>query len=579
METVALNPLVQGVTHTHTPGQTILTQGRSAGETMSSILELSVEELAAALAKGQISALEVLKTYQARAELIHHACNAVAFWIPDAEARAREADEHLQRTGKVLGPLHGVPFTVKDHVMVQGTPITMGMQSLKKTGKKSGRDEYLVKAFRALGAIPFAKSTMSQLGMTIGGGSPAHGDTLNPWDTLRSPGGSSCGEGALVGGGATPFGIGSDVGGSVRVPAAFCGISALKPTVGRISTMLTRPGEYFVPATTGVMAKSAKDLSLVYSLLLSQGLTVGLPRIPPLPFDASEFSSSRKLRIGCYLEEYTFPKPCKAVCRAVEESTNALKALGHEIVDFKPHSSGVLPREMVWDLDASFYISAEPYNPSKQNRKQKSKEDIRSQVMPSWTDSDEETHPDLIGMFRPKEAYDSKDIHHGGSMAGSSLGYEQLYGKRDAMRERFYNAWQAAGLDALLCPVSATPALHVEEVQNAVSNVVTTRVFNLLDMPAGVVTVSLVKDSDLVPYDPGTQDPDVTRMAKRAVQDSLGLPVGVQVVTLPWREELCLRTMLELEKGFGFSAAHYKLAPLARRSRSLGAPPEAVSRL
>ena len=78
------------------------------------------------------------------------------------------------------------------------------------------------------------------------------------------------------------------------------------------------------------------------------------------------------------------------------------------------------------------------------------------------------------------------------------------------------------------------------------SNVVTTRVFNLLDMPAGVVTVSLVKDSDLVPYDPGTQDPDVTRMAKRAVQDSLGLPVGVQVVTLPWREELCLRTMLEL---------------------------------
>lgn len=581
-----------------------------------SILKLSLEELVTALAKGHLTSSEVLKAYRARAELIHHACNAVACWIPEAEQGAREADEHLQRTGQVLGPLHGVPFTVKDHVMVKQTPITMGMKKLQNSGKTSRRDEHLVTVFRSLGAIPFAKSTMSQLlgfaesvvfyfpsskstrnresmgdvfyslviwvanprlGMTIGGGSPAHGDTLNPWDTRRSSGGSSAGEGALIGGGAAPFGIGSDVGGSVRVPAAFCGISSLKPTCGRISMMLSRPGEYFVPATAGVMARTAADLSLVYSHLLAKGLNDGLPRLPPIPFNQPEFSSKRPLRIGYYVEEYTFPKPCAAVCRAMEEACSALKALGHELVEFKPHTDGVLPKEMVWDVDASFYVSSRPYKEVvkelKSEKSAQTAEEIKSHVI--GVDS-EEAHPDLIGMFSSHEPYASRNVQHAGSLGGSSIGHEQIYASRDKMRERFYKAWQASELDVLLCPAFATPALHVEEVPYSASNVITTRVYNLLDMPAGVVTVTSVNHSDLSQgYDPGTTNPDVTRMAMRAVEDSLGLPVAVQLVTLPWKEELCLRAMTELEKAVACDQnhSHHLLQPEARRSPSLGAAP------
>lgn len=542
-----------------------------------SILKLSLEELVTALAKGHLTSSEVLKAYRARAELIHHACNAVACWIPEAEQGAREADEHLQRTGQVLGPLHGVPFTVKDHVMVKQTPITMGMKKLQNSGKTSRRDEHLVTVFRSLGAILFAKSTMSQLGMTIGGGSPAHGDTLNPWDTRRSSGGSSAGEGALIGGGAAPFGIGSDVGGSVRVPAAFCGISSLKPTCGRISMMLSRPGEYFVPATAGVMARTAADLSLVYSHLLAKGLNDGLPRLPPIPFNQPEFSSKRPLRIGYYVEEYTFPKPCAAVCRAMEEACSALKALGHELIEFKPHTDGVLPKEMVWDVDASFYVSSRPYKEVvkelKSEKSAQTAEEIKSHVI--GVDS-EEAHPDLIGMFSSHEPYASRNVQHAGSLGGSSIGHEQIYASRDKMRERFYKAWQASELDVLLCPAFATPALHVEEVPYSASNVITTRVYNLLDMPAGVVTVTSVNHSDLSQgYDPGTTNPDVTRMAMRAVEDSLGLPVAVQLVTLPWKEELCLRAMTELEKAVACDQnhSHHLLQPEARRSPSLGAAP------
>merc|ERR1719188_521212 len=138
-------------------------------------------------------------------------------------------------------------------------------------------DSAVVVALRNAGAVPFCKTTMSQLGDTWGGGSPAYGDTLNPWDTLRTTGGSSCGEGALVGGGGSPFGIGSDVGGSVRIPSAMCGICTLKPTAKRLTfnwenyrTILNHDGDYGVLATAGPMARRVEDLVEVLSALWTE---------------------------------------------------------------------------------------------------------------------------------------------------------------------------------------------------------------------------------------------------------------------------------------------------------------------
>ena len=241
----------------------------------------------------------------------------------------------------------------------------------------------------------FCKTSMTQLGETWGGGSPAHGDTLNPWNTLRTSGGSSCGEGALLGAGGSPFGIGSDVGGSVRIPASFCGICALKPTafrmtfnwetgsfvstkrLGRVGLRCvfgmqfagdraddprtcrrlrgvlealwhseeccvsqdagnSRQSFQQVPATPGPMARYVEDLIEVCAAVWDKPYYDSDIRIPPLPFRREATEVKRPLRIGWYTDGYVYPEPCRSVVRAVEEARDALAAAGHTLLHVQP---------------------------------------------------------------------------------------------------------------------------------------------------------------------------------------------------------------------------------------------------
>mmetsp|Transcript_5975 Transcript_5975/g.17134 ORF Transcript_5975/g.17134 Transcript_5975/m.17134 type:complete len:577 (+) Transcript_5975:84-1814(+) len=557
------------------------------------ILALPIGELAAAIAAGRFASVEVLEAFCERAKEIDQACNAVTYWFEDCEAAARLADEHLRRTGTTLGPLHGVPFTIKDHVQARGSPVTLNMLTIlqqnearRKKGRATGprEDEPLVDVLRSLGAIPFAKTNMTQMGETWGGGGPAFGDTLNPWDTLRTPGGSSSGEGALVGGGASSFGIGSDVGGSLRIPSAFCGICTLKPTTGRMATLFSHPGDYSIPATTGIMAKSVDDVALVNGWLLSSRLFDQLPRLARIPFDHAEYSSTRKLRIGYYAEEYTEPKPCPTARRALEEVVEALRRSGHELLPFRPESEGTLPADELRGADWSFQISrrapraaaAAPAGARQAEATLPEADKLRAKVLPAWASKEEPIHPDLAA---------NAGHHPGIKVKGMEfvsnegvLGYLRLMDRRDSLRKRFHDHWQRAGLDALVCPAWALPACHVEEVRHLSKISATTRVFNFLDMPAGVVPVTRVTEADLSqPYEPGHPDPEVNRAAAKCLEGSEGLPMAVQVVAAPWREELVLRVMKEVQGSCSFRGGHAGLRPVPRRSPSMGARPEPIA--
>jgi len=469
---------------------------------------------------------------------------------------------------------------------MKGYPVTMGLEKLKERSKTkpTPMDCAIVIALRRAGAVPFCKTTMSQLGNTWGGGSPAYGDTLNPWDTLRTTGGSSCGEGALVGGGGSPFGIGSDVGGSVRIPAAFCGICSLKPTAQRLTfawedgrTIMNHPGDYGIPATAGPMARSVEDLVEALAALWTEPLFQVDSRVPPMPLRREVLEDSRPLRVGWYIEEFTYPRACAAAVRAVEMTKAALEGAGHTLVPFRGNSESVILLKDIIGCDYGLHALDNSAGNSKRKELKPQESDGNVGSYGGGPLKGERLHPDLVASYSPPPplAKDSRGTPV--KRANTPAAYQQMVDWRDKLRDKFAQYWTCLGVDVVLSPAWPFPALPVEEVRNAhYGGVCAARIYNFMDYPAGVLPVTKVSAEDLAsPYEPRTDDELMARAASAAVAGSQGLPVAVQLAAPPWREELLLRAMLEVQRLLPFNPdQHRDLRPVPRRSPELGARPE-----
>ena len=230
---------------------------------------LGAADLAAAIRTRQVTSREVLEAHLARVAAVNPQVNAITTVLEtQARAAADAADAALQR-GDAVGPLHGVPVTVKVNIDVAGSPTTDGMPAF--AGAIPGRDAPLVARLRAAGAIPFARTNMPDLGLRWHTDSSLHGATRNPWDPAVTPGGSSGGEAVAVATGMSPLGIGNDVGGSVRWPSQCCGTAAIRPTLGRLphhdSTLpMEVPIAFRMFMTDGPIARHVRDLRLALSV-------------------------------------------------------------------------------------------------------------------------------------------------------------------------------------------------------------------------------------------------------------------------------------------------------------------------
>ena len=191
--------------------------------------------------RGDVSSLELVDACIRRIERVNPALNAVvATRFDAARAEARAADDAVRRGGD-LPALHGVPCTIKDFLAVKGLPQTGGLVARKNA--VASDDAVIVRRIRAAGAVVVGTTNVPEGGLYLETDNKVYGRTNNPWDLKRTPGGSSGGEGAIVAAGGVPFGIGSDIGGSVRIPAAFCGTVGHKPTGG----LLPNTGQFPVP--------------------------------------------------------------------------------------------------------------------------------------------------------------------------------------------------------------------------------------------------------------------------------------------------------------------------------------------
>ncbi|KFQ03568.1 Fatty-acid amide hydrolase 1, partial [Leptosomus discolor] len=431
------------------------------------------------------------------------------------------------------------------HFSLQGHLSTCGL--VQCLGTVVQEDSILVKVLKRQGAIPFAMTNVPQSLFNYDCSNPIFGQTLNPFNHQKSPGGSSGGEGALIAGGGSILGIGSDIGGSIRLPCGLCG---LKPTAERLSVWCTcllnmdicsRPTP--VPCALGPMARDVDSLALCMKALLCQEMFWLDPTVPPIPFNEEVYSSSAPLRVGYYDTDGYFPLP-PCMRRAVWETRGALQAAGHELVPFSPPRIHYVMTELF--LKTFFADGGRAWldvftggivDPS-----------LKSQV--NFYKIPRLGKKLLALILKPLQFLLLLKLKNVATISACRSVKEMWnhHHQIEAYRTEFITQWRELRLDVVLCPVLG-PAFTTGYPGKLLTAISSTMLYNVLNFPAGVVPVSTVTEADeeeLKLYQGCCDDP-WDRTLKQAVAGAVGLPVAVQCIALPWQEELCLRFMKEVE--------------------------------
>jgi fatty acid amide hydrolase len=502
---------------------------------MNGLANLSATELAEQITRGAVTALDAVEAAIARIEEVNPRLNAVVVPMYEEARRDARAADAARARGERTGPLHGLPVTIKECLDVQGTPTTWGLSD--RAEDRAAADDPLVARLRAAGAIIIGKTNVAQLLTGCESVNPLYGITRNPWNPDRSAGGSSGGEAAILAAGGSVLGIGTDIGGSIRGPAHFSGVHGLKPTSGRLRTAPPRNlyhvrREAAVMAQPGPLARSVADLTLAMRVL-----TEGDGRHPVRP----ESVRLNGLRIGVYANDGIL-RAGPAIRRAVQEAAAALEARGALVVPFDP----AIARE-AFQLYAGLIcadggegmkksLGASVVAPAVQRA-------LSGQSLPDWL------RPVIGGLLRYMGQLSAGDLLIPSIRRRTPEQMQELSRQREQLAARFLGLMDAAGIDVIICPPMAIPAVkHGGFTQLGGVEASYDVLFNITGMPAGTVSLSRVRPEEECDRRPSRDRAVMAAIAME--QGSAGLPVGVQVAARPWREDLVLAIMGALEADF-----------------------------
>uniref|UniRef100_A0A7C1JQN2 Amidase n=1 Tax=Caldilinea aerophila TaxID=133453 RepID=A0A7C1JQN2_9CHLR len=300
---------------------------------MDKLTSRTVSELARRIRMREVSAEAVVEAFLERIAEVNPAVNAVVQLAPDALDRARQADRDLAQ-GLLHGPLHGVPFTVKDVFDVAELPTAVGLEA--RRWERAREDAVAVLRWRQAGAILLGKTNCPPGGSGSDTENLLYGRTLNPHDLTRTPGGSSGGEAAIIAAQGSPLGLGSDSSGGLRVPAHFCGVATLKPTVGRVPNTGAynhRGGLTDVRTQIGPLARSVMDLALTWPLLCGPDfIDAG---VVPMPIGEPASVSLSDLHVAYFTSDPASPASAETV-DAVGAAAQALARAGVHLEPARP---------------------------------------------------------------------------------------------------------------------------------------------------------------------------------------------------------------------------------------------------
>lgn len=438
----------------------------------------------------KLSPVELVQAHLNRIDELNPKINAYVQVDGDhALATARLAETAVMRKEE-LGPLHGVPISIKSAIDVAGMRCEAGTKL--REGHVATGDAPLVSRLRKAGAIILGVTNTPELLMAWETDNLLYGRTNNPWDLSRTAGGSSGGEAAAIASGCSAGGVGSDGGGSIRVPAHFCGICGLKPTPGRIPATGHFPqsvGPFALLGVVGPMARTVADLKLLFEVM--QGPDIGDPSAAPVLVRWPDRDELKKTRIGYFEDDGRTPITSETR-KAVRCAAEALRNAGFEVEPFRPEGLEKA-RQLWWRF---FGVAGGML--------------LQPMICEAMIRDREFDLSPILEEFNSWVA--AEPLHTAQTLLDCWI-------DRDLMRMQMFE--QMEKFPVLLCPVASIPAFHHGERRWEIDDRKIEYLdawsycewFNLLGMPAAAVPV---------------------------LQSADGLPIGVQIAAKPWHEELAL---------------------------------------
>lgn len=557
-------------------------------------LTWSATEISQRIAARAVSAHEVCAAYIERCEQTQKSLNALVWNRFDAAlSDAVAVDEKIAR-GETLGPLAGVPLTVKECFFVEGSPTTIGLtnragklatleeecrddrflhqqgfrQALKEmklsgklqpgfqpqlsnphvragTEKMRLRTASLVHQLQHAGGVLLGKTNVPQLMLWHECDNPVYGRTNNPWDLSRTPGGSTGGEAALIAAHGSALGLGTDMGGSIRVPAAWCGICGLMPTAHRLPSGGTLQNFDWLEAIAlvpGPLARCVEDLDLAMRVLSAppQGMSLRQRtdhafNVPANAWPDFRAIDVRGLRIGVCSLGWSFD-PSPAIWRAKDVAAEALQAAGATVV-----------REVDFYGHMETYLGLITADGGKCLREMSrgSKRDWRANRIMWLAGLGGISRSLLVSALQWLGQTTMVDIvRSGGPCSAEAFG--ELIREQRRTRYLALAEFERYQLDAIIAPAVGVPAPQHGKPVDLIAAAEPAYFANLLGWPAGVVPVTTVREEEQTVR--AKSRDQVKHQAANVDAGSAGLPVGVQVIARPWREDIVLAVMAAIER-------------------------------
>ena len=499
------------------------------------IPQLTGQNLVELLKAGELSASEVLESYIERIGAVNPKINALVVPLFDEARKAAASLDAAYIRREPLGPLHGLPVSIKESIEVAGTPSTLGLTA--RVGHRAASDAPQVAALKNAGAVVIGKTNVALLLRAYETDNPVYGRTNNPWNYDRAPGGSSGGEAALVAAGGSVFGLGSDLAGSIRLPAHACGVHALRPTAGRLTMLgharIHSGGLSAITSQAGPIARSVADLRLAMSVLAGPGFEGADPDIAPVPWNDS--ANPSRLRVGHFVDNGILT-PAPAIQRAVREAARGLQQMGLDVVEWRPPDL-----TEAWEIQLRL-MCADGLAHYRHALRHSKGGKVRLAAMPESIRSLASVVAQVAGQ---KKLAATLRYKHRSSLAE----YADLVARKREYALRFRWALDAEGIDVILGPPDALPALkHGSSPTVSACSISYPGLYSLLGMPCGVVAATRVRAGEESQRPSGREF--FERASRRIESGSTGLPVGVQVAARRWREDCVLAVMSALEDLF-----------------------------